>query len=200
MTKIKLCGLTRISEIEAANELRPEYVGFVFAKGSRRAVSAETAALLKNRLRAGIEAVGVFVDEDPETILRLLDDGIIDIVQLHGSEGEDDIRRLRSYTEKPLIKAFRITGARDVERALACSADYVLLDSGGGTGTAFDWHWIRPVKRPYFLAGGLDAACVGDAVARFHPYAVDVSSGIETAGAKDKNKMAAFVAAVRKEG
>lgn len=200
MTKIKLCGLTRVCEIEAANELKPDYIGFVFAKGSRRAVSAETAALLKKQLRAGIEAVGVFVDEDPETILRLLDNGIIDIVQLHGSEGEDDIRRLRSYTEKPLIKAFRITGEREVERALACSADYVLLDSGGGTGTAFDWRLVQSMKRAYFLAGGLDAACVRDAVARLHPYAVDVSSGIETAGIKDKNKMAAFVAAVRKEG
>lgn len=200
MTKIKLCGLTRISEVEAANELSPEYVGFVFAKGSRRAVSAETAAALKKMLHADIRAVGVFVDENPETVIRLLDDGIIDMVQLHGSEGEDDIRRLRSYTEKPLIKAFRVDSRKDIELALACSADYILLDSGGGTGTAFDWHWIRPVKRPYFLAGGLDAACVGDAVARFHPYAVDVSSGIETAGAKDKNKMAAFVAAVRKEG
>ena len=103
MTKIKLCGLTRISEVEAANELSPEYVGFVFAKGSRRAVSAETAAALKKMLHADIRAVGVFVDENPETVIRLLDDGIIDIVQLHGSEGEDDIRRLRSYTEKPLI-------------------------------------------------------------------------------------------------
>ena len=200
MTKIKLCGLTRISEVEAANELSPEYVGFVFAKGSRRAVSAETAAALKKMLHADIRAIGVFVDENPETVIRLLDDGIIDIVQLHGSEGEDDIRRLRSYTEKPLIKAFCVDSRKDIELALACSADYVLLDSGGGTGTVFDWRLVQSMKRPYFLAGGLDAVCVRDAVARLHPYAVDVSSGIETAGMKDKNKMAAFVAAVRKEG
>ena len=125
--------------------------------------------------------------------------GVIDIAQLHGSENEDYISRVRSLTDKPIIKAFRIETAKDIADIERCSADYVLLDSGAGTGIKFDWNLIQNIKRPYFLAGGLSPDNAGDAVTMLHPFAVDVSSGIETDGVKDKIKMAAFVAAVRKE-
>ena len=200
MTRIKLCGLSRPWDIEAANRLKPEYIGFVFAKKSRRYVTPERAEELKRLLAPGIKAVGVFVNEMPETAAGLLNSGVIDIAQLHGDEDEDYINRLRLIADKPIIKAFRIRTAGDILYAEQSTADYILFDSGAGTGTVFDWKLIRDVKRPYFLAGGLLPDNVENAVNSLRPYAVDVSSGIETDGAKDETKMAAFVAAVRKRG
>lgn len=200
MTKIKLCGLSRTCDIEVANELKPEYIGFVFAKKSRRYVSPEKAAELRRVLSSDIRAVGVFVNESPENIAELLNSGIIDVAQLHGNEDDEFIKRLRTLADKPVIKAFRIDSEQDIAGAIKSSADYVLLDSGsGGTGTAFDWELIKNIQRPYFLAGGLDIHNVESAVKDLMPYGVDVSSGIETDGYKDRNKMAAFVSAVRKE-
>lgn len=200
MTKIKLCGLTRVCDIEAANELMPDYVGFVFAPKSRRYLTPEKAAALISLLSTDIKAVGVFVNEAPESIAELLRAGIIDLVQLHGSEDEDYIARLRGLTDAPIIKAFRIDSQADVIAAEESSADYILLDSGsGGTGTLFDWQLIKTIDRPYFLAGGLSINNVSGAIQMLHPYAVDISSGIETDRVKDQSKMAAFVAAVRKE-
>lgn len=199
MTKIKLCGLSRPCDIDVANEVKPEYIGFVFAKKSSRYLVPEQAAELKKMLSPDIQAVGVFVNEKPEVIASLLNNGTIDIAQLHGGEGEGYIKKLRQLTDKPLIRAFRIQSAEDIADTENSSADYVLLDSGAGTGFVFDWELIRNIRRPYFLAGGLAPDNVGSAVNKFHPFAVDVSSGIETDGVKDKSKMAAFVAAVRKE-
>ena len=199
MTKIKLCGLSRPCDIEAANELKPDYIGFVFAPKSKRYVTPEKAMELKSLLAPEIQTVGVFVNEKPENIAKLLQDGIIDIAQLHGAEDEDYITRLRQLTDKPIIKACRIETTYDIENAEQSTADYILLDSGAGTGTVFDWQLIQDIKRPYFLAGGLSPDSAADAINTLHTYAVDVSSGIETNGLKDKTKMAAFVAAVRKE-
>ena len=199
MTKIKFCGLTGDCDIDAANELRPEYVGFVFAPKSKRYVTPERAAELKRRLADGIKAVGVFVNDNLYHVAELLNRGVIDIAQLHGSEDEEYIGHLRQLTGKPIIRAFRIKTAEDIAEAEKCTADHVLLDSGAGTGAAFDWTLIKNMKRPYFLAGGLSPDNVENAVEQLTPYAVDVSSGIETDGVKDKVKMAAFAAAVRGE-
>lgn len=199
MTKIKLCGLSRPCDIEAVNQLKPDYIGFVFAKKSKRYVSDEAAAALKNTLASEIRAVGVFVNEPPEHVVSLLEKGTIDIAQLHGKEDESYIAALRSLTCKPIIKAFRIDTSEDVAAANNSSADFVLLDSGnGGTGTVFDWNLLQGISRPYFLAGGLNPENAEDAVRQLLPFAVDVSSGIETEGRKDAAKMAAFMAAVRK--
>lgn len=198
--KIKLCGLTRPSDIEVANLLHPDYVGFVFAKKSRRYVSLERARTLKELLHPDILAVGVFVDEKVETVAALLSAGVIDLAQLHGKEDEAYIGRLRELTDKPIIKAFSVRSEGDIERACESSADFVLLDAGdGGTGTAFDRELLAGMNRPYFLAGGLDASNVGEVVRRWQPYAVDVSSGIETDGLKDAEKMQEFVRNVRKD-
>lgn len=198
MTKIKLCGLKRPQDIQAVNELLPEYIGFVFAPKSRRYVHPDRAEELRRMLNPAITPVGVFVNETPETVAALLDRGIIDMAQLHGKEDGAYIRRLRQLTRKPLVQAFRIDTPADVAAAQASPADFVLLDSGaGGTGTAFDWSLIQGIQRPYFLAGGLTPETVGGAVEALRPYAVDVSSGIETDGAKDKEKMTQFVRAVR---
>ena len=199
MTKIKLCGLSRLCDIEAANELNPEYIGFIFASISKRHVTCEKAMELKSHLSPDIQAVGVFVNEPPQSIAKLLQSGVIDMVQLHGDEDEDYISQMRLLTDKPIIKAFRIETANDIKTAEQSTADYILLDSGAGTGVVFDWALVKGIRRPYFLAGGLDIHNAADAVKTLHPFAVDVSSGIETNGVKDKSKMAAFVAAVRKE-
>lgn len=199
MTKIKLCGLSRTCDIAAANELGPDYIGFVFAKGSKRYIPPDRAEKLKALLAENIKAVGIFVDETPEAVADLLNSGVIDMAQLHGDEDETYIRRLRQLTGRPIIRAFRIKEAADIEKAKKSSADHVLLDSSAGTGTLFDWQLIQNMKRPYFLAGGLTPENVAEAVTRCHPFAVDVSSAIETDGVKDMAKMAAFVAAVRRE-
>ena len=200
MTKIKLCGLLRHCDIEAANQLGPDYIGFVFSPSSRRYIPPEKAMELKRVLSPEIQAVGVFVNEAPDKVAGLLKNDVIDVAQLHGNEDENYMKQLRRLTDKPIMKAFRIETVSDIQRAEQCTADHILLDSGAGTGTVFDWSLIQHVKRPYFLAGGLTLENVGDAVKMLHPYAVDVSSGIETDQYKDKNKMAMFVAAVRKEG
>lgn len=198
MTKIKLCGFSRPCDIEAANELLPEYIGFVFAPKSQRNVSPEQAARLRRLLHPEITPIGVFVRSDPELVADLLNQGLIDIAQLHGGEDETYISRLRALTDRPILKAFRIDTPQDIAAAENSSADYVLLDSGtGGTGTSFNWDLARTLRRPYFLAGGLGIHNVADAIRTLTPYAVDVSSGIETDHIKDKDKMEKFVRAVR---
>ncbi len=197
MTQVKMCGLRRMEDIEAANRLMPDYIGFVFAPGSRRVVSPEEAAALRQVLRPGIRAVGVFVDEDAGAAARLLADGVIDIAQLHGHEDEAYIARLKALAGKPVIRAFRVKSAGDLRAAEASAADMILLDAGAGDGKTFDWSLLSSVSRPYFLAGGLTPENTAEAVRRFRPFAVDVSSGIETDGFKDYNKMRAFMRAVR---
>ncbi len=192
MTKIKFCGLKRTEDIKYANELNPDFVGFVFAPKSKRFVDADTAKELKNLLDSNIKAVGVFVDEDLNAVAKLLKDGIIDIAQLHGSEDDKYIKRLRTLCDKPIIKAFMIESPDDIKKANESTADYVLLDSGKGSGVTFNWDLIKEVNRPYFLAGGLDCDNIENALAILNPYAVDVSSGIETDGYKDFEKMRRF--------
>lgn len=199
MTRIKLCGLSRLCDIETANKLKPDYIGFVFAPQSRRYITPEQAVAMKRLLDPGICAVGVFTDETPVGAAELLNRGVIDMAQLHGSEDEAYIRKLRKLTDRPIIRAFQIKNGKDAAEAEQSQADYILLDSGAGTGTAFNWDLIKNIKKSYFLAGGLDAENVPYGIKALHPFAVDVSSGIETDGKKDYGKMAAFVAAVRKE-
>lgn len=199
MTKIKLCGMRRVIDIQTANTLKVEFIGFVFWPKSKRMVTPVEAAELKSILSPDIAAVGVFVDEKAKTVAELLNRGTIDIAQLHGSEDEAYIRHLRTLTRKPLIQAFRIREQKDLEAAALSCAESVLLDAGKGDGITFDWTLLRDFSRPYFLAGGLTPENVSAAIDQLHPYAVDISSGIETNGIKDAEKMTAFVKAVRKE-
>ena len=199
MTVIKLCGLRRPLDIVAANGLKPDYIGFVFARKSKRYVEPEKAMELKQLLLPDIKAVGVFVNEELPVVADLLNKGVIDVAQLHGSESEEYVAELKKATGKPVIRAFKVAAAEDVESAVKSAADYILLDAGAGDGVTFDWSIVKDVKRPFFLAGGLNPENVTDAVAAVHPYAVDVSSGIETDGFKDIDKMTAFVKAVRKD-
>lgn len=188
MTKMKLCGLFRPCDIDAANELKPEYIGFVFAPKSRRYVTPEEAAELKKLLDPDIQAVGVFVNEAAERIAALLNKGIIDIAQLHGVEDENEINQLRALTDKPIIKAFCIKKSEDITNAESCLADYILLDSGEGTGTVFDWKKIQNIQRPYFLAGGLSIDNVENAVRQLNRMRSMSVQALRQMGSKIKRK------------
>ena len=199
-THIKLCGMMRPADIETANALVPDMIGFVFAKKSRRAVTPEQAAALKAALNGKIRAVGVFVDAAPERIADLFDAGVIDAARLHGSETDDVVAQVKALPggKCPVIQAVAMRGAGDIARAAASPADHILLDAkGGGTGHPFNWDLAKRVSRPYLLAGGLSPDNIAEALETLHPWGVDVSSGIETDGRKDGEKMRRFVEQVR---
>lgn len=214
MTRVKLCGMMRPEDIQAVNEIRPEYIGFVFAKKSRRYVSKEQAKMLKEMLDPAVKAVGVFVNEPVENVADLLNEGIIDMAQLHGAEDEAYIWQLKELTGrgrenalseaedndgiiKAIIRAVQVKSEADVKAGEQSGADLVLFDAGAGDGKVFNWKLLENVKRPYFLAGGLDPENVKDAVERLRPFGVDVSSGIESCGVKDALKIRRFVTSVR---
>lgn len=192
MTKIKLCGLRRECDIMYANELLPDYIGFVFVEKSKRFVSVEEAAKLKRMLDEKIIPVGVFVDAPQEFIVSIVNKGVIGAVQLHGKEDNQYIKELRKKVDCTIIKAFRIDSEADVKEAETSYADYVLLDSGSGSGKTFDWSYINNINREYFLAGGLTPDNVAEAIKILHPFGVDASSSLETEGYKDKEKMKMF--------
>lgn len=202
MTKIKICGLTRMEDIECVNELMPDYIGFVFTQ-SRRQVNEARAMSLKDKLNIGIKSVGVFVNEKPETIVRLCNIGLIDAVQLHGDEGEDYIARLKEGVNVPVIKAVRVRNQRNIINAEKLSCDYLLLDTYkvgqyGGSGESFDWSMVAGINKPFFLAGGIHLDNVLMAINQTNPYAIDVSSGVERDGFKDQSKIREFITKVRR--
>ncbi len=196
--KIKICGLTRLEDIEVANALLPDYIGFVFWERSKRNVTKEQAKELKSRLDSRIKAVGVFVDAEIDFIADLVSCGIIDVAQLHGSEDEDYILQLKERLGgAEIIKAFNINKIESFDEVEKSSADHIMIDSGKGSGIAFDWSKLERLERPYFLAGGLSAENISDVLESIKPFAVDVSSGVETDGLKDASKMKRFVESVR---
>lgn len=199
MTKIKICGLTHPYDIHYVNEAKPDFCGFVInVPSSRRNASPDAVRALVRELDKSVLPVGVFVNSPPELVAGLLEEGTIEMAQLHGSEDETYIRALRKRTSKPIIQAFRMDCIAAAERAALSSADFVLLDSGGGTGKAFDWSLAQRVGRPFFLAGGLTPETIPGAIRTLFPFAVDLSSGVETDGRKDRAKILAAVQTVRK--
>lgn len=195
--KIKICGLRRPEDVQYANEVKPDYVGFILAKGFRRSISAEEARALKKLLDPDILAVGVFVDDEPEEIVSLLREGVIDLAQLHGRETEEDVLYVKAASGKPVIKAVKAENRYAVEAWLDTAADFLLFDSGTGSGETFDWKILKDVSREFFLAGGLHAENMREACQRVHPYGVDLSSGVETEGFKDLEKMRRAVGIAR---
>lgn len=197
MTKLKFCGNTDVSTLSVINRIKPDYIGFIMTKRFWRCISPENLLKFRDGLSSEILTVGVFVDEPLEYVLDAMAKNCLDIAQLHGSEDAEYINRVQDMSKKPVIKAFKVGTPEDVAAAAASPAEYVLLDSGTGTGRAFDWGLIKNLGRKYFLAGGLTPETVADAVKRLKPYAVDVSSGIETDRAKDPEKMLKFAAQLR---
>lgn len=198
MTEIKICGLKRPDDIDLVNRCLPEMAGFVFYPPSSRYVTFEEATILRKDLDGRIKSVGVFVDSDPKTIVEAMDSGIISMIQLHGDEDDRFIEELRKGTDAPIIQAYVIRTEEDIREANRSEADYVLLDNGKGTGKTFDWSLIGDMDRDYFLSGGLSLENIGEAIERLEPFAVDVSSGVETNGMKDADKVCAFIEKVRR--
>lgn len=200
-TKIKICGLTRMQDIEYVNEALPDYIGLVFAK-SRRQINPETAYQLRCFLDNRITAVGVFVNESIQVITNICNRRIIDIIQLHGDESEDYIRFLRKEVSVPIIKAIRVKNMDSLKEAEQLSCDFLLLDAYsenqlGGTGKTFDWDFAKIIDKPFFLAGGIQFENAKTAIEVAKPYCLDVSSGVETDGVKDKTKIKQLVNLVR---
>lgn len=191
MVKIKICGIRRLEDVRIVNKYKPDYIGFVFAD-SKRKVSSSLAKKLRENLDSDIIPVGVFVDSSLDEILKIFDEGTIDIAQLHGRESEEFILELKekSNGELKIIKAIEMSEKIDLKEYENSHSDYLLLDSGKGSGKTFDWNLIGcDLKKDFFLAGGLSSSNVGEAIDEFKPYAVDLSSSLETDGFKDENKI-----------
>lgn len=191
--KIKICGLRTLDDVKAVNDSLPDYAGFVFVPGRKRTISQEQAAVLKKALDKRIKAVGVFQDAPLEEPFQLLQNGTIDIAQLHGNEHPRYVHHLKIISGAPIIKAFIIHSSSDIKSALYSHADILLLDAGAGDGKTFDWSLLEGFPRPYLLAGGLSPANVAQAIERCHPWGVDVSSGVETNGVKSPQKIHDFI-------
>jgi len=217
-TKIKICGLRRLKDIEIVNELKPDYIGFVFTKSPRQ-IDFKQAKILKDKLDKDILAVGVFVNSDIEDIIYLIKNNIISIVQLHGDEDEEFIAEIKEFdNDIKIIKAieikndslkefndeFRNDGLKEfndefrndglkkygaeIKKWEDSNVDYLLLDSGKGSGKTFNWRVIGDVKKPFFLAGGISSENIIDA-SKINPFAIDISSGAEKNGFKSYKKI-----------
>ena len=199
MAKVKICGISHDVEIGIMNELSPDYVGFIFYPKSRRFIAPEHAGYLRSKLKRSIKAVGVFQNAKLENVAMSVETAALDMVQLRGDETGEYIAALREYIRCPIIRAFKVSKAMDAERAMYTTADYVLLDGGEGGGQSFDWNLIGSSKRrSYFLKGGLTPDNVSRALELSpQPFALDVSTGVESNRLKDYRKVMKFILAVR---
>ena len=201
MTKIKICGLFRECDIAAVNEYQPDWCGFIvnFPK-SHRSLEPDAVRTLRAKLDPGIVPVGVFVDQEPEYVAALMNDGTISVAQLHGHEDAAYIARLWALAPgREIWKAIKVRTRDDLDAANASAADLVVLDNGYGTGQTFDWSLAGGIARPFLLAGGLTPENIPDAIEALHPFGLDISSGVEMEKLKDKTKIKAAIAAARKE-
>lgn len=199
-TELKICGLSRLEDIIAVNRHGADYAGFVFFQKSKRYVDPYKANELIELLRTDIKPVGVFMDEPIDNVVRIARISGVEMVQLHGHESEEYVEYIKRTLDRPVIKAYKAGEEGALESAANSSADYVMIDSGAGSGQKFDWSILKNFKRDYFLAGGLDPESVGEAIRLLEPFAVDVSSGVETDGIKDEKKIAEFIKAVKYGG
>lgn len=200
--QIKICGIRRVEDCSYINEAKPDYAGFIFWDKSFRYVDMRKAYELRRLTNNQIRTVGVFVNEVPELVYGIAKAGIISVVQLHGDENREYITYLRKLlpVHTKIWKAIKVRSTADIETALASTADRILLDNGYGTGQCFDLSLLndeRLKQRGYILAGGMTAANIPEAIRLYEPEMIDISSGVETDGCKDRNKIIAAVRAVR---
>ena len=218
--KVKMCGISKVETIPAVVEAKPDYMGLVFAP-SKRQVTVDQAKILVEELHRGyakkygsdtehdkndtIETVGVFVNETVDDLVTIANEANLDAVQLHGDEDETFIQSLKERTNVEVWKAIQIRTAADTEKWIDSSADMLLFDAyhkheRGGTGEVFDWSSLDAFERPFMLAGGIDSTNVARAIRTVRPYGIDISSGIETNGVKDDEKITAFTKIVNSIG
>lgn len=196
MTKIKICGIRSQKDICFINELKPDYVGFVFAKSKRRVSMEEARVLIKN-LSPSIKRVGVFVDEDPIIVEKIAETLNLDVIQFHGEETKEYIEKFKSYE---VWKAVKITSEDSLEKLKEKYCDKFLLDNTiPGSGESFDWKLVEGKLNGsnIMLAGGLTSVNVKQGINALKPFGVDVSSGVETNGAKNYEKIKEFILKVR---
>ena len=211
--KVKMCGISKVDTIPAVVEAKPDYMGLVFAP-SKRQVIVEKAKTLVEALHkqckeqnntVSIKTVGVFVNETLDNLVTIANEVNLDVVQLHGDEDEAFIQSLKERTNVEVWKAIQIRSAADAEAWIDSSADMLLFDAyhkdeRGGTGDVFDWSCLDTFERPFMLAGGIDSTNVARAIRTVRPYGIDISSGIETKGVKDDEKITAFTKIVNSIG
>ena len=218
--KVKMCGISKVETIPAVVEAKPDYMGLVFAP-SKRQVTVDQAKILVEELHRGyakkygsdtehdkndtIKTVGVFVNETVDNLVTIANEANLDAVQLHGDEDEAFIQSLKERTNVEVWKAIQIRTAADTEKWIDSSADMLLFDAyhkdeRGGTGEVFDWSSLDAFERPFMLAGGIDSTNVARAIRTVRPYGIDISSGIETNGVKDDEKITAFTKIVKSIG
>ena len=218
--KVKMCGISKVETIPAVVEAKPDYMGLVFAP-SKRQVTVDQAKTLVEELHRGyaqkygsdtehdkndtIKTVGVFVNETIDNLVTIANEANLDAVQLHGDEDEAFIQSLKERTNVEVWKAIQIRTAADTEKWIDSSADMLLFDAyhkdeRGGTGEVFDWSSLDAFERPFMLAGGIDSTNVARAIRTVRPYGIDISSGIETNGVKDDEKITAFIKIVKSIG
>ena len=204
--KVKMCGISNVETIPAIVEAKPDYMGLVFAP-SKRQVTVKQAKTLVEELHKQyeIKTVGVFVNETVENLLKIAEEVKLDVIQLHGDEDESFIQSLKECTNVEVWKAVQVRSAADAEKWIDSSADMLLFDAyhkdeRGGTGEVFDWSSLDEFERPFMLAGGIDSTNVARAIRTVRPYGIDISSGIETEGVKDNEKIKAFTNIVRTIG
>ena len=211
--KVKMCGISKVETIPAVVEAKPDYMGIVFAP-SKRQVTVEQAKTLVEALHkqckeqndtVSIKTVGVFVNETLDNLVTIANEANLDVVQLHGDEDEAFIQSLKERTNVEVWKAIQIRSAADAEAWIDSSADMLLFDAyhkdeRGGTGDVFDWSCLDTFERPFMLAGGIDSTNVARAIRTVRPYGIDISSGIETNGVKDDEKITAFTKIVNSIG
>lgn len=183
--KLKICGIRRIEDVEIINKVLPDYVGFIFAP-SKRQINLETAIILKKKLDSRVKTVGVFVNSSIDYITNIVKKGVIDLIQLHGNEDELFISELRKKVSVEIIKAVKVNEFNSIDSS---TASYILLDSGGGSGQTFDWKLAPKINRPLFIAGGISIDNIKEAIDFFNPFALDISSSVETNGFKDYEKI-----------
>lgn len=192
MAKIKICGLKRPEDISYVNKLNPDYVGFVLSNGYKRSIDMAQLRKLRDKLNSNITAVGVFVNEPVDIVNACVKMELIDMVQLHGNEDVEYIKQIKA----PVIKALKPSEFNLVKDYQAY-VDYFLFDSGTGTGKSFDWSTIPKTDTEFFLAGGIGSNNLREAIGTVKPYAVDLSSSVETDGYKDYNKIKEVIEIVR---
>ena len=211
--KVKMCGISKVDTIPAVVEAKPDYMGLVFAP-SKRQVTVEQAKTLVEALHkqckeqndtVSIKMVGVFVNETLDNLVTIANEANLDVVQLHGDEDEAFIQSLKERTNVEVWKAIQIRSAADAAAWIDSSADMLLFDAyhkdeRGGTGDVFDWSCLDAFERPFMLAGGIDSTNVARAIRTVRPYGIDISSGIETNGVKDDEKITAFTKIVKSIG
>lgn len=201
-TKVKICGLRRLEDADFANEAKPDFAGVMMCQRFWRGIDMDQAKAIRKRLNPDIPLVGVFVNDQFMDVLVALRQGVVDYAQLQGTESEEYISHLQMLSGKPIIKSCQMDNAMDsanvISYAVNSCAEHIMFVTGSGE--RFDWSVLKPVRRPFILAGGLTPDNVRDAIESVHPWGIEFLNGVETNGIKDRDKILAAVEAVRRYG